>query len=502
MSALDGLVAGDPHDDALLHEVRPADWHPPAPRARYDLVVIGGGTGGLVTAVGAAGLGAQVALIERALLGGDCLNVGCVPSKALIRAGRAAYDARTAAELGVRAGAINVDFAAVMARLRRTRAGIAPHDSAARLAGLGIHVFLGDARFVARDTIEVGEHRLRFARAVIATGARAAALPIPGLIEAGYLTNESVFGLTERPRRLLVIGGGPIGCELAQAFRRLGSEVVIIDLGERILAKDDPDASAIVQRRLAAESIELVLAAKIVRVEGGELGRAVVVDRGNGEERLVGDAILVAAGRVPNIDGLGLEVAGVVARKQGVEVDDRLRTSNRRILAVGDVASRYQFAHAADALARIAIQNALFFGRKRASALVVPWCTYTDPEVAHVGLTASDAAERRDVTTFTIPLEEVDRAIIDGAAEGFARVHADRKGRILGATLVSRHAGESIGELVLAMTTGTRLGALAGVIHPYPTEAEAIRKLGDAFQRGRLTPAVRWILEKVLRWRR
>ena len=493
------LLEDDPDDRALVSHVRPPGWTNPTPSGRYNLVVIGGGTAGLVCAVGAAGLGARVALVERNLLGGDCLNVGCVPSKAVIRAARAVHDVRSARVLGVHTDDVAVDFAMAMARMRRVRASIAPHDGAARLAKVGVDVYLGDGKFVARDAVEVDGRRLAFARAVIATGARAAVPEIPGLAEAGYLTNETVFTLTERPRRLVVIGAGPIGCELAQALHRLGSEVVLVDRGERILPKDDPDAADVVRAQLIADGVELVLGARIVRVEAGPV---LVIDRGRGDERLVADRILVAAGRTPNVAALGLDAAGVEATPRGIVVDDRLRTTNRRVLAAGDVASRFQFTHAADAMARIVIQNALFFGRKRASALTIPWTTYTDPEVAHVGISAEQAAARGDVLTLTVPLREVDRAILDGETAGFARVHADRKGRILGATLVSRHAGESIGELALAMTAGVRLGTIASTIHPYPTQADAIRKLGDAYQRTRLTPRVRRLFEILLRWRR
>lgn len=500
MTAIARMTIEDDADDrALISHVHPPDWANPKPRGRYNLVVIGGGTAGLVSAVGAAGLGARVALIERHLLGGDCLNVGCVPSKAVIRSARAAHDARMAGSFGVRIGEVEIDFAIAMARMRRLRAGIAPHDGATRLAKAGVDVYLGEGRFVARDSIEVAGQRLSFARAAITTGARAAVPELPGLADAGYLTNETVFTLTERPRRLLVIGAGPIGCELAQAFRRLGSEVVLVDRGDRILPKDDPDAAEVVRAQLVRDGIELVLGAKLVRVESGPV---VVVDRGQGEERLVAERILVATGRAPNIASLGLEAAGVEATPLGIVVDDLLRTTNKRVLAAGDVASRFQFTHAADAMARIVIQNALFFGRKRASALTIPWTTYTDPEVAHIGITAEQAAARDDVLTLTVPLREVDRAILDGETDGFARVHADRKGRILGATLVSRHAGESIGELSLAMSAGIRLGTIAATVHPYPTQADAIRKLGDAFQRTRLTPRVRRLLEIILRWRR
>ncbi len=493
----------DDHNRALIAAVHPADWQNPTPRGRYNLVVIGGGTAGLVSAVGAALLGGRVALVERHLLGGDCLNYGCVPSKALIRAGQAAYDVHAASALGVLASGVRVDFPAAMERLRRLRAQIAPHDSAARLAGLGIDVFLGEGEFVTPNAIEVAGQRLAFARAVIATGARAAVPAIEGLAELDYLTNESVFSLTELPRRLVVVGAGPIGCELAQAFRRLGSEVTIVDRSTQLLPREDPDAAAVIATRFAAEGIQVVLGATLVRAEPRQGGKAIHYDRGGEPGEVVGDAILIAIGRAPNVERLGLPAAGIDATARGVHVDDRLRTTNRRVFAAGDVASRYQFTHAADAMARVVLQNALFFGRKRASGLVIPWCTYTDPEIAHVGLYAHEAEERGlAFTTLTVPLASVDRAILDGDTEGFARAHVDRKGRILGITLVSRHAGESIGEAVLAMTHRLRIGALASTIHPYPTQAEALKKLGDAFQRTRLTPRVRGIFERLLRWRR
>jgi len=465
--------------------------------------VIGGGTAGLVSAVGAASLGARVALIERHWLGGDCLNYGCVPSKALIRAARAAYDVRVAAELGIEVGEPRVDFAAVMGRMRRLRAQIAPHDSAERLAGLGIDVYFGAARFVGGDAVEVAGTRLAFARAVIATGARAAIPPVPGLAELSPLTNETVFSLTELPRSLLVIGGGPIGCELAQAFRRFGSEVTILDREDRLLPREDREASAIVQAQLVREGVRLVLGVALTGASRTNGSMTLAYERGGATETCTGERILVAAGRAPNVDGLALDVAGVETNPRGVIVDDHLRTTNRRIFAAGDIASRFQFTHAADAMARIALQNALFFGRKRASALVMPWCTYTDPEVAHVGLSEHEAKDRHSgVTTLTASLAANDRAVLDGETDGFGRVHVDRKGRLLGATLVARHAGESIGEAALAMTTKQKLGALATTIHPYPTQAEVWKRLGDAYNARRLTPRARSVLGWLMRRRR
>ena len=498
------VLPDDLHNRALVESVHPPGWTNPQPAGRYNLVVVGAGTAGLVSAVGAAGLGAKVAIVERHLMGGDCLNYGCVPSKALIRASRAAAAARAAPEFGVHTGSVTVDFGETMTRLRRLRAGLSRNDSVARLSGLGIDVFLGRARFVAGDAVDVDGRRLRFTRAVVATGARAAAPPIPGLADTRYLTNETVFSLTALPARLIVLGAGPVGCELAQVFRRFGSHVTLITDGPRVLPREDPDAAAIVQAAFEREGIRLVLGGSVVRAEpgAGATETRLVVARDGREELTVGDALLVATGRAPNVEDLGLDAAGVGFDRHGVTVDDRLRTTNPRVWAAGDVASRFKFTHAADAMARIVLQNALFFGRKRASALVIPWVTYTDPEVAHVGLSAAEAARRPDVHTFTVPLEDVDRAILDGEVGGFARVHANSRGRILGATLVASHAGEMIGEMSLAITEGLSLGAVARSIHPYPTQAEAWKKLGDAWNRTKLTPRVRSLFEGFLRWRR
>ena len=493
----------DPHDRALVANVHPPDWRNPTASGRYNLVVIGGGTAGLISALGAAGLGARVALIERHLLGGDCLNHGCVPSKALIGAARAAAAARGGAEYGVRVqGEVTVDFAAVMERLRRLRAGISRHDSARRLAEAGVDVYLGSARFVGPSSLEVAGQRLDFHRAVIATGARAAVLPVPGLAEIGPLTNETVFSLTERPKRLLVIGAGPIGCELAQSFQRLGSEVSVVSLDAQVLPREDPDAAALVGAALERDGVSLLLGARLLRAEARPTGKVLVFDRGQGEESVEGDEVLVAVGRAANLEGLGLEAAGVVFHARGVEVDDRLRTTNPRIFAAGDVASPYQFTHAADAMARVVLRNALFFGRARASSLVIPWSTYTSPEIAHVGLSAEQARDRGvEVATHRVELSEVDRAVLDGHEEGFAQVHVEpRSGRILGATLVAQHAGDMIGPVVLAMTEGLPVAALARSIVPYPTQADVWKRLGDASQRARLTDLVRAWMGRWFRW--
>lgn len=497
----------EPEDDSnrrLLEAVHPADWVNPQPAGRYNLVVLGAGTAGLVSAAGAAGLGAKVALVERHLMGGDCLNVGCVPSKALLRSAAALHATRIAAGFGVSlAGDPQLSFAEVMARMRRLRADIAPNDGAPRFRKLGVDVFLGDGRFTGPETLEVGGRTLVFSRAVVATGARAWLPPIPGLAEAGCLTNETVFSLTELPQRLAVIGAGPIGCELAQAFRRFGAEVTILALDDRLLPREDTDAAAIVRAAFEREGIKLALGTSIKRIESGAGDKRIIYARGKDgpDLTLLADAILVAAGRAPNVEGIGLESAGVAFdHRGGIRVDDRLRTSNRRIFAAGDVAGQHQFTHAADAMARIVLRNALFFGRARSNRLIVPRATYTDPEVAHVGMNQEQADAAGEVTTLTIPMKDVDRAHIDGEHEGFARAHVDRKGRILGVTIVARHAGEMIASPTLAMTAGLTMGKVAQTIFPYPTQTEVIKKLSDAHSRTRLTPGVRrlfaWLLSK------
>jgi len=387
---IEALLPFDEHNRRLQSSTHPPDWTNSELRGRYNLVVIGAGTAGLVTAAGAAGLGAKVALIEKHLTGGDCLNVGCVPSKALIRCARAAADAR------------------------------------------------------------------------------ATAPPIKGLAEAGYLTHETVFSLTELPRRLAIIGAGPIGCEMAQAFARFGSQVTLIEADKQILIREDYDAARRIEAALVRDGVKIICGGK-------------------------------------NVEGLNLEAVGVQYDKRvGVTVDDRLRTTNRRIFAAGDICSKYKFTHGADAMARIVIQNALFFGRAKASALTIPWCTYTDPEIAHVGMYEKDAQEAGiEAQRFTVELKDVDRAILDGEEDGFLKVHV-RKGtdRILGATLVARHAGEMISEITLATVSGAGLGALAKTIDPYPTQADVFKRAGDAYSRTRLTPFVKKLFNRLLAWRR
>ena len=493
----------DEYNQKLIANLHPNDWKNPEPADCYDLIAIGAGAAGLVTSAGAAGLGVglKVALIEKHLMGGDCTNVGCVPSKCLIRSSRVVGEMWNAKEYGIHVSKhVEVDFPAVMERMRRLRADISPVDSVERFTNIGMDVFLGTASFTSGDTIEVAGKTLKFKKAVIATGARATRPDIPGMKEAGYLTNETVFSLTQLPRRLAIIGGGPIGCELAQAFNRFGSEVTILHRGSRILNKEDSDAAEIVQKVFKREKVDLVLNSQIERVESTSEGKKIYYSTNGKQDSIVVDEILVGAGRTPNVEGLNLEVVGVEYDSKGVKVNDNLQTTNPRIFAAGDICLSEKFTHMADATARIAIQNALFapfgLGRKKVSDLVVPWVTFTDPEIAHVGMYESEAKEKGlEVNTIKIDYEDVDRAITDGETAGFLKIHL--KGgtdKILGATIVSAHAGETISEVTTAIVNGIGMNKLSGVIHPYPTQAEAIKKAADAYKRTKLTDGTKKLL--------
>jgi pyruvate/2-oxoglutarate dehydrogenase complex dihydrolipoamide dehydrogenase (E3) component len=475
--------------------VHPSGWRNPQPPGPYQLIVIGGGPAGLAAARAATALGAKIALVERDSLGGDCRNVGCVPSKSLIRTARLYREMRTAGHYGAHPpGEIDVDFPAAMERMRRIRARISRIDSARQLSTAGVDVFFGEARFTRTDELAVGGARVRFEKAIIATGARPDRPAIPGLAEAGYLTNENIFDLPELPRRLLVIGGGPLGCELAQAFCRFGAQTTIAQQRPLFLPKEERDAAQILSDALARDGIAVRLntAAVSVRVENGQKVVALVSD--DYHSTVVVDAILTGTGRLPNVHGMNLEAAGVdYDPVDGVRTDDFLRTSNRRIYAAGDVCLEHKFTHTAVASAHIAVRNALLRARQRMSALVVPWCTYTDPEIAHVGLYVRQARERNiPVHTFTVPLHDVVRAITDSEEMGFVKIHVKEKtDRILGATIVARHAGEMISELTLAMVAGIGLRKLARVIHTSPTQANAIEEAAGACSRALLAPATR-----------
>ncbi|MBA5873644.1 MAG: FAD-containing oxidoreductase [Nitrospira sp. CR1.2] len=506
-----------PHDEynqQLVANVHPSDWVNPEPTGRYNIVVIGAGTAGLITAVVAASLGAKVALIEKHLMGGDCLNVGCVPSKGVIRAARAWADLRRATDFGLHVPpGVTYDFGAVMARMRKLRARISQNDSVQRYAKLGVDVYIGSGRFLDPKTIQVkgpsGTRTLTFVKAAVCTGARASAPPIPGLQETGYLTNETVFSLTELPRRLGVIGAGPIGCELAQSFARFGSQVSLVEAMHGIMPNEDRDAAEIVEQQMRRDGVTLLCCGKDLRVEQSDGGKRLIVDSHGRHYDVIVDEILVGAGRTPNVDGIGLETAGVEYDKSGIKVNARLQTTNPSIYAAGDICSRYKFTHAADAMAQIVIQNALFphplgLGYASVDALVMPWCTFTEPEVAHVGMYEKEAQEKGlGVETYTYKLDEVDRAILDGEDKGFARVHIQKgTDKILGATIVAAHAGEMISEFSVAMKTGAGAKAIAGTIHPYPTQAEVNKKVINLWRKAHFTQRTREFLSKLFAWMR
>jgi len=506
------LLPFDDHNAALESNVHPTDWVNPTPSQPYHLVVIGAGTAGLVTAAGAAGLGARVALIERELMGGDCLNVGCVPSKGLIGAARVAATVRGAAEFGLQLSEeAKVDFGTTMERMRQKRAYISPADSAQRFKDLGVDVYFGKGAFIDDNTASVTTSNgqtteLKFKKAVIASGARASAPPIKGLDQVNYLTNENLFSLTELPKRFGIIGSGPIGSEMAQSFARFGSEVFLFEIGDHILAREDSDAAAIVQAQFVKDGVNLELDSKdmeLVPEADGKVG--VKVTQNGVAKTVVVDQLLVAVGRAPNTDGLNLEGVGVEFDKRGVKVNDFMQTSNQRIFAAGDICSKYQFTHAADFQARIVIQNALFavgpFGKKKASDLLIPWATYTSPEIAHVGMYPADAKEAGvEIDTYVQSLEHIDRAILEGSDEGFVKVHT-KKGtdKIVGATIVAENAGDLISEITVAMKNKIGLSGIGSTIHPYPTQAEAIRKLGDQFNKTKLTPTSAKVLRMLMR---
>lgn len=499
------VLPADEHNQRLLDNVHPSGWKNPEPDGTYNLVAIGAGTAGLISAIGTAGLGGKVALIERHLMGGDCLNVGCVPSKALIRPSRLAAEMRHAAGFGLSPVEVRrEDFPKVMERLRRIRADISKNDSAQRYTEKGVDVFIGEGKFTGRNSIEVDGKELRFKKAVITTGARAVHPDIPGLEEGDFLTNETIFTLTELPEHLLVIGGGPIGCELAQAFRRLGSQVTIVER-DRFLPREDPAASALLAAVFKREGLEVLLHSTVKEVRRFGNGRQVVIEQSGIAKTIEADQILVGMGRKPNVENLGLEAAGVeFDARTGVKVNDRLQTSNPNIYAAGDCCMQYKFTHAADAAAQIVIQNALFGGRKKLSALNMPWCTYTHPEIAHVGMYAHEAHEQGiEVDNYKFGMAENDRAIAEGEAEGFVKVTV-KKGtdKILGATIVAAHAGEMINEISVAMAAGMGLGKIGGVIHPYPTQSEAIKRAAGLYNQTRLTPTIAKVMKGWLKFQR
>jgi pyruvate/2-oxoglutarate dehydrogenase complex dihydrolipoamide dehydrogenase (E3) component len=499
------LLENNEFDDSLQQLVGPRDWKSPQPQRLYDLVVIGGGTAGLVAAAIAAGLGAKVALIESKLMGGDCLNYGCVPSKALLAASHRLRYLREASDFGVAAASGEVDFPKVMQRLRKLRADLAHHDSAQRFTDLGVDVFIGRGEFLNDDTVHVelsdGALRaLRFKRCMIATGAHPASLPIEGIDSVAPMSNHDLFNLEKLPARLAVIGAGPIGVEMAQAFSRFGSQVSIIALDNQVLPREDSDAAAVVHEALLEDGIAMHLGAKIKQFTDRDNSKQIYFEIAGRKVVVEADEILLAAGRAPNVDGIGLNKANVSFDKSGIKVDDGLRTSNSRIFAAGDVIGKYQFTHAADAMARIVVRNAFFFGKGKLSELVVPWATYCDPELAHVG---KHVADDPGLEELRFDFKNIDRNLLEGETSGFVKVVFEGKsGLVQGATIVGNRAGELIGEMTLAIQKEMRLSEFSSIIHAYPTTASVFSRLGDKASGARLTPRVAKLLKKIISWRR
>jgi pyruvate/2-oxoglutarate dehydrogenase complex dihydrolipoamide dehydrogenase (E3) component len=446
-----------------------------------DLCVIGAGSGGLSVAAGAVQMGARVVLIEAHKMGGDCLNTGCVPSKSILASAHLAHAMRNAERFGIARAEPLVRFDAVNDHVKGVIAAIEPHDSVERFTKLGVRVILARARFTDPDTVEAGDARIRAKRFVIATGSRASVPPIPGLASVPHFTNETVFDNRIRPEHLVVIGAGPIGCEMAQAHRRLGARVTMLDKAV-VLPKDDPELVAVVQKQLEAEGVRILTGVNIPTVAQTAGGVAVTIEHGGTSETIAGSHLLVAAGRKANVEDLGLELAGVRTSKTGIEVDARLRTSNRRVFAIGDVSGGYQFTHLANYHAGIVIRNALFRLPAKVSYRALPWTTFTDPELAQVGLTEAQArAEGRNVQVARFAFRDIDRARAEHDEEGFAKVITDRRGRILGASIVGPRAGELIHTWVLAISSGLKIGAVATMVAPYPTLGEINKRAAGAW---------------------
>ena len=474
----------------------------------YNVVVIGAGTAGLVTAAGTAGLGGRAALIERNLMGGDCLNFGCVPSKALISSARLIQQIRDAEKWGLDRQSPQFVFEKVFERMRARRAKIALNDSQERFESLGVDVFRGEARFISPHEVEVNGQTLRAKNFVIATGSRYALPKIEGIEKVPYFTNETIFDkLKERPESMIVLGGGPIGCELGQALSRLGVKVTIVEYSPQILGPEDVDVAEFMQKRFEAEGVAVQTCTEAKRVS---LRDGVIALEGNYKPagaaqgspvQCTGHALLVAVGRCPMMKALNLEAAGVKYDNNGVEVNEYMQTSQSHIYAAGDIANRLKFTHTADFTARVVVRNILMpfhFLRQKVDCAIVPWCTYTDPEVAHVGLGEKEGKQKNvQYDLFVVPLEDVDRAVVESEEAGFAKIlTAKGSDKILGATILAPHAGDLLHEFVLAMNAKIGLGKIASMIHAYPTLAELARKAGDKYNKTRLTPTAK----KIFSW--
>ena len=467
----------------------------------YDLVVIGGGSAGLVAASAGAQINAKVALIEKDRLGGDCLHYGCVPSKSIIHAAQIAHNVKTASRFGIYTNEPTIKFEEALGHVHSVVDTIQGHDSTERFEQLGVEVIYGEGQFVDDKTFAVNGRKLTSRAFLIATGSHPAVPPVEGLKEAGFLTNEQIFSIKSRPETLAVIGAGPIGCELSQSFSRLGSQVTLISSRDVIMPKEDPEAARVVQRQIASEGVRIIPNARAEKVE--IIGDKKHVTAGN--EKIVVDEILVATGRSPNIGSLNLEAAGVDYDKKGIKVDEKLRTTNKRIYAAGDVIGGYQFTHVAGYEAGVAMQNALVFPTKKADYRVIPWATFTQPELARVGLTEKQARDRYgdDVYVLKQGFDGVDRALAEAAGYGFAKFITKGNGEILGAHIVGLHAGELIAEAVLAMSQNLKVSALQ-CIHVYPTLSEISSKaaLQLTKQKYAKNSFLQDVLKKFFNWRR
>lgn len=455
---------------------------------RFDVIVIGGGSAGLVTAAGSAGIGARPALIERDRLGGECLWTGCVPSKALLACAKLAAHAANGARYGIDAP-VRVDFPRVMQWVHGARTRIEPNDSPQRFRSLGVDVVQGTARFIGPRVVDVDGRRLTARRIVVATGSRPAVPPVRGLDGVPYLTNESIFEIAERPAHLLVLGGGPIGLELAQAFVRLGSRVTVVESSASLMSSEEPELAQSLAARLVAEGVELHLGANAVEASRSPSGVSLTLESTVGMRVVQGSHLLVATGRVARTESLDLATAGVDVGKHGIIVNDHLRTTADGVWACGDVIGGPRFTHVADYQARLVVRNAFFPIKGKADYTAIPWVTYTDPELAHVGLTEHDARARygRDVRVFTRSFAEVDRAIADGETDGMVKLITRGNGTLLGGHILAAGAGDMIGEVALAMKHGLGVNALASLVHPYPTMPEAIRQAAQHFDKARFT---------------
>jgi pyruvate/2-oxoglutarate dehydrogenase complex dihydrolipoamide dehydrogenase (E3) component len=524
----------DAYNTKLLDHVHPPDWQDPQVDVKdtYDLVVIGAGVGGLVSAAGAAGVGAKVAMIEAHMLGGDCLNVGCVPSKALIHSATMAHrltkdNARLEdAGIFVDPNAVKVDFDKVMERVRKIRCQISHHDSATRYSkALGVEVFIGHGKFTSPKSVEVNGQTLNFKKAIIATGGYPTLIPMEGLKELHdqntstesnpvvrplVMTNETFFNMTKQPKHLVVIGAGVIGMELSQAMQRLGTQTIVLGRSGRVLPKEDDDMAAIVKQQMIDDGVTFRLSVKeYVKIEltgntsesGNPEMAMIIMENGNSEPTtLICDAVLVAAGRLANVTGMDLEKANVKYTPEGLVVNDKLQTTNSKVYGVGDVCSKFKFTHAADFMARAVIRNSLFFGKEKMSNLLIPYATFTSPEIASVGLYGKDLRKKGiEYKIVEKHFKDNDRSICDDTTQGLVRFRVDaKKDKILGATIVGEGAANMISEVTLAMQSGTGLGSLASVIHPYPTTAEVLRQSGDVYNKQRLTTTVKILLRSLV----